>query len=69
MESTNSKSFSGRLYETKDNVAIETVITEKTENTFKSVKVENVSDFINSKLREFVDKDVNVEVTIKITEK
>jgi hypothetical protein len=69
MESKNSKSFSGRLYETKDSVAIETVITEKTENTFKSVKVENVSDFINSKLREFVGKDVNVEVTIKITEK
>jgi hypothetical protein len=69
MESTNIKSFSGRLYETKDSVAIETVITEKTENTFKSVKVESVSDFINSKLREFVGKDVNVEVTIKITEK
>ena len=69
MESTNSKSFSGRLYETKDSVAIETVITEKTENTFKSVRVENVSDFINSKLREFAGKDVNVEVTIKITEK
>jgi hypothetical protein len=69
MKTTSIKSFSGRLYETKDSVAIEKVITEKTEDTFKSVKVENISDFINSKLREFTGKDVNVEVTIKITEK
>jgi ribosomal protein L11 len=35
----------------------------------KSVKLEDVSDFINAKLKEFTGKEVNVEISIKITEK
>jgi hypothetical protein len=69
METFNSKSFSGRVYETKDSVVIESVISEKTETSMKSVRLEDVSDFINAKLKEFIGKEVNVEVSIKITEK
>jgi hypothetical protein len=69
METFNNKSFSGRVYETKDSVVIESVISEKTETSIKSVKLEDVSDFINAKLKEFTGKEVNVEISIKITEK
>lgn len=69
METFNNKSFSGRVYETKDSVVIESVVSEKTETSMKSVKLEDVSDFINAKLKEFIGKEVNVEVSIKITEK
>jgi hypothetical protein len=69
METFNNKSFSGRVYETKDSVVIESVISEKTETSIKSVKLEDVSDFINAKLKEFIGKEVNVEISIKITEK
>jgi len=69
METFNNKLFSGRVYETKDSFAIESVLSEKTETSIKSVKLEDVSDFINSKLKEFTGKEVNVEVSIKITEK
>ena len=69
METFNNKSFSGRVYETKDSVVIESVVSEKTETSMKSVRLEDVSDFINAKLKEFIGKEVNVEVSIKITEK
>lgn len=69
METFNNKSFSGKVYETKDSFAIESVISEKSETSMRSVKLEDVSDFINDKLKEFIGKEVNVEVSIKITEK
>ena len=69
MKTFNNKSFSGRVYETKDSVVIESVISEKTETSMKSVRLEDVSNFINAKLKEFIGKEVNVEVSIKITEK
>lgn len=69
METFNNKSFSGKVYETKDSFAIESVISEKSETSMRSVKLEDVSDFINAKLKEFIGKEVNVEVSIKITEK
>jgi hypothetical protein len=69
MKTYNEKSFEGRVYETKDSFVIESVISEETENTLRHVRLEDVSDFINSKLREFDKKNVKVEVTIKIEEK
>ena len=69
MKSYNEKSYEGRVYETKDSFVIESVISEETENTLRHVKLEDISDFINSKLKEFDNKNVKVEVSIKIEEK
>ena len=69
MKTYNERSYEGRVYETKESFVIESVISEETENTFRHVRLEDVSDFINSKLREFDKKNVKVEVSIKIEEK
>ena len=69
MKTYNEKSYEGRVYETKNSFVIESVISGETENTFRHVRLEDVSDFINSNLREFDKKNVKVEVSIKIEEK
>jgi len=62
MESVNSKTYQGRIYETKDSFVVESVISEK------SVSIQYPSNFINKQLKEYDGKNVKVEVTIKITE-
>ena len=62
MESTNSKTYQGRVYETKDSFVVESVISEK------SVSIQDPSNFINKQLKEYDGKNVKVEVIIKVTE-
>jgi hypothetical protein len=68
METNKTKSYSGRVYETKDSFAIESVISKATKTSLKEVRIEDVSDFINSEIKQFNNKKVNIEVSIKITE-
>jgi hypothetical protein len=62
MESVNSKTYQGRVYETKDSFVVESVISEK------SVSLQDPSNFINKQLKEYDGKNVKVEVIIKVTE-
>jgi uncharacterized protein YxjI len=62
MESINSKTYQGRIYETKDSFVVESVISEK------SVSIQDPSNFINKQLKEYDGKNVKVEVIIKVTE-
>lgn len=63
MNSSNStEKYQGRIYEAKDNFIIETRISEG------HASLHNPSDFIDSKLAEFKEKNVAVEITIKIVE-
>ena len=62
MESTNSKTYQGLFYETKDSFVVESVISEK------SVSIQDPSNFINKQLKEYDGKNVKVEVIIKVTE-
>ncbi len=62
MESVNSKTYQGRIYETKDSFVVESVISEK------SVSIQDPSNFINKQLKEYDGKNVKVEVIIKVTE-
>jgi hypothetical protein len=57
------KGFGGRIYEAKDNFVIETKISEG------HVSLQNPSDFIEKALAEFNGKEVEVEISIKISEK
>jgi hypothetical protein len=64
MDSLNStKKYKGRVFEAKDNFGIETQIKEG------YVSLHNPSDFVDAKLAEFKNKNVEVEITIKIVEK
>lgn len=61
--SSNTSKYEGRVFEAKDNFGIETRIEKN------HVSLHNPSDFIDAKLAEFKDKNVEVEISIKITEK
>jgi len=60
--SSNTNKYQGRVFEAKDNFGIETRIREG------YVSLSNPSDFVDAKLAEFKDKNVEVEITIKIVE-
>jgi hypothetical protein len=60
--SNNTNKYHGRVFEAKDNFGIETPIKKN------HVSLHNPSDFIDAKLAEFKDKNVEVEITIKIVE-
>lgn len=60
--SSNTKGYKGRVFEAKDNFGIETRIEEG------HVSLHNPSDFIDAKLAEFKNKNIEVEITIKIVE-
>lgn len=62
MESFNTKEYKGRIYETKDSFVVEIFISKN------SVKIEDPSDFINSKIKDFDGKNVKIEISIKIIE-
>lgn len=62
MESFNTKEYKGRIYETKDSFVVESFISKN------SVKIEDPSDFINSKIKDFDGKNVKIEISIKIIE-
>ena len=66
MKSYSEKSYQGRIYETKESFVIESA--KETEDKMKCFRIEDPSDFINSKLKEFDKKSVKIEVTIKIEE-
>ena len=61
MESINTKAYEGRIYETNDSFVVESVTGPK------SVSLEDPANFINNKLKEFDGKNVNIEITIKIS--
>jgi hypothetical protein len=58
----NTKTYQGRVFEAKDNFGIETRIKKN------HVSLHNPSDFVDAKLAEFKDKNVEIEITIKIVE-
>jgi len=60
--SIKTKTYKGRVFEAKDNFGIETTIREG------YVSLSNPSDFVDSNLAEFKDRNVEIEVTIKIVE-
>lgn len=60
--SSNTNKYQGRVFEAKDNFGIETRIKEG------YVSLSNPSDFVDAKLAEFKNKNVEVEITIKIVE-
>jgi hypothetical protein len=60
--SSNTKEYKGRVFEAKDNFGIETQIKEG------YVSLHNPADFIDAKLAEFKNKNIEVEITIKIVE-
>ena len=62
ISSSSTEKYQGRVFEAKDNFGIETRIREG------YVSLSNPSDFVDSKLAEFKDKNVEVEITIKIVE-
>lgn len=63
MNSSNStEKYQGRVYEAKENFMIETRVSEG------RASLHNPSDFIDAKLAEFREKNVCVEITIKIVE-
>lgn len=63
MEISDSKKYEGRIYEAKDNFLIETPIGKNT------VSIEHIGDFINSILGEFNNRNVEIEVSIKVKDK
>lgn len=63
MEISDSKKYQGRIYEAKDNFLIETPIGKNT------VSIEHIGDFINSILGEFNNRNVEIEVSIKVKDK
>jgi len=58
----NTKTYQGRVFEAKDNFGIETRIKKN------HVSLHNPSDFVDAKLAEFKDKNVEIEITINIVE-
>jgi hypothetical protein len=68
MESYNSKTYQGRIYETKDSFLVESVISEATEESPKRVGIEEPSYFINNQLKEYDGKNVKLEISIRVTE-
>ena len=60
--SSNTNKYQGRVFEAKDNFGIEKTIGKN------HVSLYNPSDFVDAKLAEFKDKNVEVEITIKIVE-
>lgn len=64
MESINSKEYQGRVYETKDSFAVETLVKESEKSYYT---IQDPSNFINKQLKEFDGKNVKVEVIVKIT--
>jgi hypothetical protein len=62
ISSNNTEKYSGRVFEAKENFGIETRIKKD------YVSLHNPSDFVDAKLAEFKDKNVEVEITIKIVE-
>lgn len=55
--------YEGRVFEAKDNFGIETPTGEN------AVRLYNPSDFVDNTLKHFKDKNVEVEIVIKVTEK
>ena len=62
ISSSNTEKYHGRVFEAKDNFGIETRIKKN------HVSLHNPSDFVDAKLAEFKDKNIEIEITIKIVE-
>ena len=63
IEESSTERYEGRVFEAKDNFGIETT-------TGKNrVSLYNPSDFVDKALSKFVNRNVEVEISIKITEK
>lgn len=63
MQISDSKKYEGRIYEAKDDFLVETSISENT------VSIQHIGDFINSVLSEFNNRNVEIEVSIKVKDK
>lgn len=63
MQISDSKKYEGRIYEAKDNFLVETPIGENT------VSIQHIGDFINSILGEFNNRNVEIEVSIKVKDR
>jgi len=55
--------YEGRVFEAKENFGIETPTGKN------AVSLYNPSDFVDNTLKQFKDKNVEVEIVIKVTEK
>ena len=58
--SINIKEYTGRIYEAKDNMVVETRTGED------SVSISAPIDFVDGCLREFVNKEVKITITITV---
>ena len=56
----NIKEYTGRIYEAKDNMVVETRTGED------SVSISAPIDFVDGCLREFVDKEVKITITVTV---
>ena len=54
------KEYTGRIYDAKDNMVVETRTSED------SVSLSAPIDFVDGCLREFVDKEVKIKITITV---
>ncbi len=52
--------YSGRVYEAKDNIVIETSI------DTNSVKLSSPIDLIDGMLRDYIDEEVKITISVKI---
>jgi hypothetical protein len=59
---TSASKYEGRVFEAKDNFGIETTTGKN------AVSLYNPSDFVDKALSKFKDRNVEVEITIKIVE-
>jgi hypothetical protein len=60
---SSTEKYEGRVFEAKDNFGIETTTGKN------QVSLYNPSDFVDKALGKFKDRSVEVEISIKITEK
>ena len=60
---SSTEKYEGRVFEAKDNFGIETTTGKN------QVSLYNPSDFVDKALSKFKDRSVEVEISIKITEK